>query len=606
VLVGMALACAAAAGAEEPTAEGPILRALRFEGAEAAPRNQLEAQLATPIPPRWWQPWVDPPVFTEGTEHADAERIARYYRTLGYFETTVEPELRWSDDRRSVEVVFHVHEGEPVRLVERGIELPPVLLAEESAEHFVDGLPLAVGDVFTLDRYEAAKKELLARIAELGRPLASVEGGADVDVPTHEARLTWRVEPGPLVRFGPVRIVGLERTDEALIRREVTIVEGEVYTLSAMRETRSNIQSLRVLGSVVVRPVPEEAQPGDASGVIWPMEVVVSERPPRSVRLGIGWGTDDHLRAQAGYEQRNWLGGARHLDTRLRWSAIERGFQGTLTQPHWLARSQLLRLDTRLGVERTPAYDAERLQGEARVARRFGERWSANAGWAFSWSAVGDASQTADRLLDDPEKRVFLQGPRFGVRRSTVSDPLDARDGSRVELTVTPWLPGLGSDVGFTSIETNAAVYEPWGPVVVAARLRLGTLQPYAGYSADEVPLPERFYAGGGNSVRGFSFWRLGPRRADGQPIGGASVVEASAELRFPIRGALGGVTFVDAGQVDLDPWGWKLGDLTYSIGAGLRYRTPLGPIRLDIAHPLNPPDDAGTTWFHFSIGQAF
>jgi len=613
VAIALALALAACAPdaladdpAPEPEASGPILRALRFEGVEAAKRGELEPLLATPVPPRWWQPFTAHPVFLEGTEDPDAERIARHYRTLGYFETKVAPELLWSADGGSVELVFHVEEGEPVRLVERGIEIPPSLLTDREPDHFVDGLPLAVGDVFSLDRYEAAKKELLARLAELGRPLASVEGGADVDVPTHEARLTWRVEPGPQVRFGPVRVEGLTRTDESLVRREITLAEGDPYSLSAMRETRTNIQVLRIFRSVIVRPRPEQAQPGGDGEVVWPMEVGVAERPPRSVRLGLGWGTDHHLRAQAGYEQRNWLGGARHLDTSVLWSSLERTLQASVTQPHFLARRQSLRIENRLGQELTPAYDAERLQGGVRIARDFGERWSGSLGWAWSWSAVSDVGGRADRLLDDPERRVFLQGPRLTVRRSTVANPLDARDGSRVDLSVTPWLPGLGSDVGFTAIEAHAAAFQPVGPTVVAGRLRLGTLQPFAGSSADEVPLPERLYSGGGSSVRGFSFWRLGPRRTDGQPIGGASVIEMSAELRFPIRGALGGVTFVDAGQVDLEPWGWKPRDLTYSVGAGLRYQTPLGPVRLDIAHPLNAPEDAGTTWFHFSIGQAF
>jgi outer membrane protein assembly complex protein YaeT len=583
-----------------------VVRALRFEGIEAASRGQLEPLLATPVPPRWWQPFTAHPVFVEGTEQPDAERIARHYRTLGHFETTVTPVLHWSDDGRSVEVVFEVEEGEPVRLVERGIEIPPGLAPDGDPEHFTRDLPLAVGDVFSLDRYEGAKRELLARLAEQGRPRARVEGGADVFVPEREARLTWRVEPGPPVRFGPVRVEGLVRTDEALVQREITLAEGDAYSLEAMRETRSNLQALRIFGSVIVRPLPEEEARTDDGEVVWPMEVAFVEREPRSVRLGVGWGTDDHLRVQAGYEQRNWLGGARHLDTRLRWSSIERGFQGTLTQPHWGARRQSLRLDTRLGVERTPAYDAERLRGEARVARDFDERWSGSLGWAFSWSAVGDASGRADRLLDDPERRVFLQGPRLTLRRSTVSNPLDAREGSRVELAVTPWLPGLGSDVGFTSIEAHAAAFQPLGATVLAGRLRLGSLQPFPGSSADEIPMPERFYTGGGSSVRGFSFWRLGPRAADGRAIGGASVLEASGELRFPIRGALGGVAFVDAGQVDLDPWGWKPRDLTVSLGGGLRFATPLGPIRLDIARPLNAPEEAGTTWFHFSIGQAF
>ena len=605
-LVGAALLLAAGAAADDGEPPAPVVRALRFEGAKAASRASLEALLATPVPPRWWQPFAEHPVFVPGTEQPDAERIERHYQTLGHFETEVRPELRWSADRRSVEVIFHVDEGPPVRLVERGIEIPPELLAERSEAELLEDLPLVVGEVFSLDRYDRAKTELLARLAELGRPRADVVGGADVDVRTREARLTWRVVPGPLVRFGPVRIEGLGRTDPQLVRREITIAEGDRYSLSALRETRSNLQALRIFRSVIVRPLPEEEQPGPDGEVVWPIEVAIGERPPRSVRLGVGWGTDHHLRAQAGYEHRNWLGAARHLDTSVLYSSLERTFAVVLRQPHFLARRQSLRVESRLGQELTPAYDAERLRGEVSVGREIGEHWSASLGWAWSWSAIGDVSSGASRLLDDPESRFFLQGPRATVRRSTVADPLDARDGSRVELAVTPWLPGLGSDVGFTSIEMNAAAFEPIGRTVLAGRLRLGTLQPMPGHSGDETPLTERFYSGGGSSVRGFSFWRLGPRRVDGHPLGGNSVLELSAELRFPIRGALGGVAFVDAGQVDLDPWGWKPGDLTYSLGAGLRYRTPLGPVRLDIAHPLNAPDEAGTTWFHFSIGQAF
>jgi len=189
-----ARADAAPAAAERASEVGtePRLRSLRFDGVRAASRRGLEALLATPIPPRWWQPWAAPPVFVPGSEAPDAERIGRHYRTLGYFETTVTPELRWSDDRRAVELTFQVREGEPVRLVERGIEIAPALLAEHAPDTFLADLPLAVGDVFSLERYDAAKKELLARLAEIGRPLATVAGGADVDVPTREARLTWR------------------------------------------------------------------------------------------------------------------------------------------------------------------------------------------------------------------------------------------------------------------------------------------------------------------------------------------------------------------------------------------------------------------------------
>ncbi len=597
------------ADAEESTADAapdPQLRTLRFDGASAASRAELAAQLTTPVPPPWWQLWVLDPPFREITVGSDAERLERFYRTLGYFETRVEPIVHWRADGEQADLVFAIEEGEPVRLAQRGIELPAAMLALHPRTHWLDELPLAVGDVFSLDRYEAAKKELLARLADAGHPLARIEGGADVDVRTLEARLTWRVEPGPVVRFGSVRVEGLERTDEALVRREITLREGDVYSLGALRETRTGIQELRIFRSVVVRPLPEEARAGTDGDVVWPVELLASERPARSVRVGVGWGTDDRLRGQLAYTHRNWLGDARHLDARLRFSSLERSFSFGVEQPHWGARRQTLRLESRLGSDLTPAFDAERLVSAVRVARRFGADWSAQAGYEFSWSSIGDADSATARLLDDPERRVFLSGLRVGLRRSTVEDPLDARQGSTIDLSVAPFLSALGSDVSFVSTQLHARAFQPVGPTVLAARVRLGSLQPLLGSSTDEIPLPQRFYAGGGSSVRGFSFWRLGPREADGRAVGGASVFEGSLELRFPIRDPVGGVVFVDAGQLDLTPWRWKPADLTVSLGAGLRVGTPLGPIRLDLAVPLNAPKEAGTTFFHFSIGQAF
>ncbi len=608
-LVCLAVAVASVpADAEDPDGDEslPRLRSLRFEGLHAAARGDLTAQLSTPVPPPWWQPWVPEPPFSEGTLEPDAERLERFYRTLGYFEARAEPTLHWRDDGERAELVFDIDEGEPVRLADRGIEIPSSVLALHAREHWLDDLPLVVGDVFSLERYEGAKKELLARLADAGHPLAQIEGGADVDVRTREARLTWRVEPGPVVRFGVVRVDGLERTDEELVRREITLRDGDVYSLEALRETRSGIQELRVFRSVVVRPQPEEAQSGADGDVIWPVEILTSERPPRSVRVGVGWGTDDRLRAQLAYAHRNWLGDARHLDAKLRFSRLERSFSLGVEQPHWLARRQTLRLESRLGRDLTPAFDAERLVSGLRVLRNFGSHWSAQAGYEFSWSAIGDASSTTALLLDDPERRVFLSGLRFGVRRSTVEDPLDARQGSRVDLSVAPFSSALGSDVSFVSTELRARAFQPLGPTVLAGRIRLGSLQPLSGSSADEIPLPERFYSGGGSSVRGFSFWGLGPREADGRAVGGASVFEGSLELRFPIRDPVAGVVFADAGQLDLSPWRWKPADLTYSVGGGLRIATPLGPIRFDLALPLNAPSEANTTFFHFSIGQAF
>jgi outer membrane protein insertion porin family/translocation and assembly module TamA len=597
--VALLVAPARATVVQSTDGAAPELRALHFIGAGPASRADLVAQLSTPEPPPWWQPWRELPRYEEGAAERDAEALERFYHTLGYFEARVAAVVL-RDEAGRVEVRFDVEHGEPVRLAEIGIELP---FAGRGA--LVADLPIAIGDVFSLAAYERAKKELLARLAEASYPLASVRGGADVDVPTHEARITWVVDPGPTVRFGRIDLHGLATVDEALVRREIRLQPGDPYTLSAQRETREGLQGLGLFRWVIVRPRPERGRADDGER-IWPVEIALSERARRGVEVGVGWGTDDRLRGQLAYQHRNWLGDARLLDARLRLSRLERSARTSVEQPHWLAREQRLRIEGRLGQDLTPAYDAERVVLGVRATRQLGERWTVRAGPEVSWSAIDHTRELADRLLDDPEGAVFLSGLRVGATRSTVDDPLDAREGSWLDVSLASWLPALGSDFGFASAAVEGRVFHPLGESVVAARLRLATLEPFGSTSADDLPLTERFYAGGGSSVRGFKYWGLGPRQADGRPIGGASALEGSVELRFPIRGALTGAVFVDAGQVSLDTFGWRLDDVVYSTGIGFRYDTPIGPVRLDLAVPLNAPPDADTTFIHFSFGQAF
>lgn len=578
---------------------------ISFEGAQAASARQLRQQLFTTSRP-WWKPWEERPELSEEAVQQDAERLESHYRALGYFEAQVSAEVARDADSDVADVVFHIEEGPPILLAERGIEVPAELSALAPSGSLVEGLPLVVGEVFSLERYNASKTELLARLAEQGRPRAEVVGGADVYVPQREAKLTWRVVPGPIVRFGPVRVVGLDEIDEELVRREITLEEGAVYSLSALRETRDQVQSLRLFRSVVARPRPDEAIPAGPDQAIWPVDLEVRERPRHALRLGLGYGTDDGPRVQAAYTHRNLLGGARLFEATGRYSRLERSFSGTLEQPHWLARRQRLLLESSLGQQTTPAYDADRMLGGVHVTRAFGERWSIRAGYELSWARIRDADDDAGRFLEDPERSVFLSGLRLGVRRTTVENPLDPRGGSWLDLAVAPFLGPLGSDESFVRAVAEGRLYQPIRSTVLAARLQLATIEPFGATRAGDVPLTERLYLGGASTVRGFEYWRLGPSEADGDPIGGTSSVLASLEWRFPVREPVAGVLFVDAGKVALDPHAFGPRDLTFSTGFGIRLATPLGPIRLDIAFPLNAPDDAKETFFHLSIGQAF
>jgi outer membrane protein assembly complex protein YaeT len=581
-----------------------VVRAIHWDGVHVLTTGALEDHIFTQTRP-WWRLWKPLPPFDPLTLEQDVARIEAYYRSQGHFEAHARSEVRRSANGRSVTIVFHVGEGPAVRLVARTISVPPLAGRPADDPAWTRDLPFAPGEVFTLDRYGAAKRELLARVADAGHPRARILGGADVDVATRSARIHWQVEPGPEVRFGPVRVEGLERVREKLVRREVTIREGEPFSVTALRKTREQVQGLGVFGSVIVQPAPNAAR-HEQGHLEWPVDVRVYERPPRSIELGVGWGTEDELRLQGRWIHRNVFGNAERLQATARYSSLVREVRADFTRPHFLGAGQSFDVRTSLGRDVLRAYDAERIVASLGVTRAFREHWTASAAYEASWASITDSTGAADRFVHHPDRQVVLSGFRMRLERVTVDDRLDPHHGSWLTLAVAPWFPALGSEEGFVSTVAEARAYQPLHRTVLAARLRVGSLTPYAGSGDRDIPMTERFYLGGAGSMRGFSYQGLGPSDASGKPVGGTSLLAGSLEWRFPVYKALGGVVFTDAGEVGLHSNRWDLADLVYSVGVGLRYATPLGPLRLDLALPLNPPHGASTSFVYFSIGQAF
>lgn len=485
---------------------------------------------------------------------------------------------------------------------------------------------LKPGEPARAARVLAAGEAVLQALQEGGYALARVPPpDALVDHDTRGMDLLYVAEPGPRVTLGPISVIGLDRLREDYVLRRLGLAPGEPFSPSRLEQARRDLLVHGVLAWARLRP---DAAP-DPEGRL-PLTLELAERPPRVVRLAGAFASDEGATLSGSWTHRNLFGRAEQLTLqgelgRLlqnRHQTLSYLTRGTLRLPDLWIRDLDLRLDLAAVSESLDAYDREAMTAALILEHRFSVRLRGSAGLAFEDARVTQDGSTQDyRLLSLPVTLGY----------DSTDDPLDPRQGIRLTATTTParvlddesqgfvvarllgsafWTPGVDALEWLPSAPPTAPAEDtrdsPPRPQArrptLAGRLVLGSI---FGATADQVPPDWRFYAGGGGSVRGYPFQSIGPRTASDQPAGGDGLLEASLELRQPLGTRWGLAVFADAGAVSKDGIPGT-GELSVGLGLGLRYQTPVGPVRADVATPLNPASGDSPVQLYIGIGQAF
>jgi outer membrane protein insertion porin family/translocation and assembly module TamA len=351
----------------------------------------------------------------------------------------------------------------------------------------------------------------------------------------------------------------------------------------------------------------------------------VAEGDHQRVNIGVGYGTEEKARVDGEYHHVNFFGGARSAGGHGRWSSLDRGVRFDFLQPYFFAPRLSFGVEGQQWYTDTPAYRSVITGGKVTVMRRTGSTLAAV-------SLVGEytsSSISADALNDpalrdelialglDPttgRQEGALNAVTLDLQRSTADNILNARRGYQLALHLEQTGRILPGTFAYFLASADGRHYLPVSEsVVVASRLQLGSIDAVADEPAN-VPFSRKYFLGGATSVRGWGRYEISPLSGSGLPIGGTSLLALSVELRAPLHGRLGGVLFLDGGNVWEDAWTLQLDNLLYATGAGLRYDTPVGPIRLDVGYQLNAEpglvvggEPRDRRWrLHFSIGQAF
>ena len=626
-----------AAGCKE---EGGVkVKSLKFEGMQAVEPGQLKSVLATGASSRL--PWGERRYFSREGFEADMKRIVAFYRDRGFPDARVASfDVDLSDDQTAVDITVRISEGEPVRVESVVLEgFEPI--RENRRGALESRLPLKAGQPLDRALVQASRETSLDALKENGYPYASVRI-ADKPGSSERSRvIVLQATPGTLAYHGPLEITGNSSVSDSVVQRQLTFRPGQVYRHSRILESQRRLYALEVFEFANVEAVREEGE----QPVEIPMRVTLTEGKHRKMNIGVGYGTEEKARVQADWRHVNFFGGARTAGVFGRYSALDRGMRLNLTQPYLFSPRYSLSLATQYWHNDEPAYVLDNVGGRVTVTRQFGRAGATGfrsrpaTTLSFSYANEWEESEIAPEILEDlslrdeliaigldPTSGGVTRGQRSAISldagRNTTGNILDARRGYLASVHLEQagrWLKG---DYDYYEITGEGRAYRTVGPAVLAVRARAGSIDPIGRtMTGDElsaieigVPFHKRYFLGGATNLRGWGRYDVAPLSGSGLPIGGHSFMNFSTEIRVPVWRNLGAVLFLDGGNVWTKPWDFNLNDLRYDVGPGLRYNTPIGPIRADIGYQLNPipgllvdgKPEARRFRFHFSIGQAF
>lgn len=594
--------------------EGEVARILTitFTGNRAFTESQLRSQIDLTTP--GWLTW-----YTKRDQYArqklqgDLETLRSFYLNRGYLDFNVEStQVAIDPNKENIHITINLNEGERYTVSE--VKLAGSLLGlDAELAALIDVKP---GDTFNAERLNTISKRITDRLSALGYAFSTANPIPDANREKREVAFTILVDPARRVYVRRVNVSGNTRTRDEIVRREVRQFEGGWFDADKVRLSRDRIDRLGFFEKVEI-DTPAVAGTLDQVDV----NVNIRERATGSIQAGAGYSTQQKLVLQASYTQQNVFGSGQAIGFEINTSRATRTLSFTHTEPFttlegisrttevYERRSDLAKLG--LGT-----VDFTSRGASMRFGVPFTEFDTVFFGLGYEGTRIGIIPcEFPDRSNCSPIRYIDYVG-QFGARPdallATVGWARDSRDNLLVPNSGR--LQRFFAELATPTLDLRyyrlTYQLQQFAAVTNKLTLAFNTELGYgAGYDNRPYPLFKNFYAGGVGSVRGYESSTLGPLDFQGNPLGGTRRANASFEALYPLPGAdrtLRGAVFIDGGQV----WGplqtVNVGDLRYAAGVGIAWISPIGPLKLSYAYPLNDKPFDRTQRFQFQIGSGF
>jgi outer membrane protein insertion porin family len=481
------------------------------------------------------------------------------------------------------------------------------------AAELLPKLRVAPGKVFRKDEVKYSVSVIESNYRDKGYYEVSVSTTL-LSAPDRQLDLRFVVDEGPIFKIGAISIEGNQKISSGIILRTLGIHSGDLFSQSKIFEGNRQLyqtgyfDGLDFIYSTMTEHTVDVA-------------IRVRERATKYIKGGWGYGTQTKERVTLGYEDLNFLGNARKLDV----TATHSGFltnpshyrttllQTSLTQPNLFGTALEGNTNVAREWDNRESYDSVSTAWLSSVGRRFSSAITASMRYRYQGTRITNVSSEAKT---PGFTNISALGPTFTF--DNTNDPFLPSNGWRVIGTYEEGVRFFAGDVRFHKLENRVGRFDTvFGKWTFFEGIQAGVIRPDSTSDRDIIPIYERYFLGGANTVRGYSERELGPRDSAGAPLGGDAFLVANWEMWHPLYKKLFGVVFLDGGQLYSTPAGhvWPtiraegLDDFRYSTGFGLRLHSPVGAIRLELGYKLNPQGGTGffdRTAIHFSIGEVF
>jgi outer membrane protein insertion porin family len=528
----------------------------------------------------------------------DASRIVSFYNNNGFLEAKIgEPEIR--QEKEYIYLNFVVEEG-PQFMVGT-VDFSGDIIGTK--EELLDLLTIRKENYLSRQSLREDVMKLTDYYAESGYAFAGINPLTTKSQVGNRIDINFKITQGELVYINRITIKGNSRTRDNVIRRELRIAEGGVFNSKALRQSTQALQRLMYFEEVNITPEP--SLDPDRMNII----IEVKEKSTGTFSIGAGYSSVDKLILMGTISENNFLGRGDTLSLSANVSGVSSRYNLGYTNPHLNDSALSWGLDI-FSVEREyDDYTKDSRGGGIRIGYPIWEKWKAYGNYSYTDTDLTDVSENASFVIKNSVDLHITSAIKMSLVRDTRDRIYGASRGSRNIASVKYGGGPLGGDAQFTKVEGSTSWYFPlfWKTVFHAKGAAGQVFENEPG----KLPVYERFFLGGLNSVRGFEYGKISPiDPATGERIGGDKMWYTNLEFIFPLLEAQGvnGAIFYDSGQVlnDDENFGEINDSIKNSAGLGIRWLSPMGPLRIVWGYNLDPlPDEDQSVW-DFSIGGTF